>query len=65
MDDALKRLILELLGENRIMTIATNRPDGWPHATVVGYVNTTATTFYPLYALSVGISRAASLRYFS
>ena len=39
MDDALKRLILELLGQNRIMTIATSRSDGWPHATVVGYVN--------------------------
>lgn len=39
MDDALKRLILRLLAENRIMTIATNRPDGWPQATVVGYVN--------------------------
>jgi hypothetical protein len=38
MDDALKQLILQLLGENRIMTIATNRPDGWPQATVVGYV---------------------------
>ena len=32
-------LILRLLNENRIMTIATNRPDGWPQATVVGYAN--------------------------
>jgi len=36
---ALKTLILRLLDEHRIMTIATNRPDGWPQATVVGYVN--------------------------
>ena len=35
----LKRLILSLLNEHRVMTIATNRPDGWPQATMVGYVN--------------------------
>jgi len=32
-------LILRLLNEHRIMTIATNRPDGWPQATMVGYIN--------------------------
>ncbi len=32
-------LILRLLNEHRVMTIATNRPDGWPQATMVGYVN--------------------------
>ena len=35
----LKRLILRLLNEHRVMTLATNRPDGWPQATTVGYVN--------------------------
>ena len=35
----LKALILRLLDEHRVMTIATNRPDGWPQATMVGYVN--------------------------
>ena len=35
----LKALILRLLDEHRVMTIATNRPDGWPQATIVGYVN--------------------------
>lgn len=39
MDSASLGLVLRLLGENRIMTIATSRPDGWPQATVVGYVN--------------------------
>ena len=34
-----KRQIIDLLDEHRIMTIATNRPDGWPQATVVGYAN--------------------------
>jgi general stress protein 26 len=35
----LKDLVLRLLKEHRVMTIATNRPDGWPQATMVGYVN--------------------------
>lgn len=39
MDELLRRKILELLDEHRIMTIATLRPDGWPQATTVGYVN--------------------------
>ena len=39
MDDAMKRKILALLDAHRIMTIATLRPDGWPQATTVGYVN--------------------------
>ena len=39
MDDTLKSKILELLDQHRPMTVATNRPDGWPQATTVGYVN--------------------------
>jgi len=35
----LKALILRLLQEHRVMTMATLRPDGWPQATIVGYVN--------------------------
>jgi general stress protein 26 len=35
----LKALILRLLREHRVMTMATLRPDGWPQATIVGYVN--------------------------
>lgn len=31
--------ILRILDTHRIMTVATNRADGWPQATVVGYVN--------------------------
>jgi len=34
-----KQQIVGLLDQHRIMTIATNRPDGWPQATVVGYAN--------------------------
>ena len=39
MKPRLKDLILRLLDKHRVMTIATNRPDGWPQATMVGYVN--------------------------
>ncbi len=39
MKQAFKRQIVDLLDQHRIMTIATNRPDGWPQATVVGYAN--------------------------
>src|SRR3954451_4474922 len=46
MDDALKSKILELLDQHRIMTLATNRPDGWPQATTVGYVNDGLTLYF-------------------
>ena len=39
MDEQIKNKILALLDEHRIMTVATLRPDGWPQATTVGYVN--------------------------
>jgi nitroimidazol reductase NimA-like FMN-containing flavoprotein (pyridoxamine 5'-phosphate oxidase superfamily) len=35
----LRELIVRILDEHRIMTLATNRADGWPQATVVGYAN--------------------------
>jgi nitroimidazol reductase NimA-like FMN-containing flavoprotein (pyridoxamine 5'-phosphate oxidase superfamily) len=45
-DDALRQKILALLAEHRIMTIATLRPDGWPQATTVGYVNDGMTLWF-------------------
>ena len=39
MDDEIRKKILTLLDQHRIMTVATLRPDGWPQATTVGYVN--------------------------
>lgn len=39
MRDAFKKQIIDLLNQHRIMTVATNRADGWPQATVVGYAN--------------------------
>jgi nitroimidazol reductase NimA-like FMN-containing flavoprotein (pyridoxamine 5'-phosphate oxidase superfamily) len=46
MDEALRNKILELLDQHRLMTIATNRPDGWPQATTVGYVNDGLTLYF-------------------
>jgi len=39
MKTELKELVLRVLDGHRVMTIATNRPDGWPQATIVGYIN--------------------------
>jgi len=39
MEDEIRRKILALLDQHRIMTVATIRPDGWPQATTVGYVS--------------------------
>ncbi|WP_397407109.1 pyridoxamine 5'-phosphate oxidase family protein [Polaromonas sp.] len=46
MDDDIKRKILSLLDQHRIMTVATLRPDGWPQATTVGYVNEGLTLYF-------------------
>jgi nitroimidazol reductase NimA-like FMN-containing flavoprotein (pyridoxamine 5'-phosphate oxidase superfamily) len=39
MKAAFKQQIIDILGQHRIMSMATNRPDGWPQATIVGYAN--------------------------
>ena len=39
MTPELRDAVLGILDKHRIMTLATNRPDGWPQATVVGYAN--------------------------
>jgi nitroimidazol reductase NimA-like FMN-containing flavoprotein (pyridoxamine 5'-phosphate oxidase superfamily) len=39
MESELQELALKILDEHRIMCIATNRNDGWPQATMVGYAN--------------------------
>ena len=46
MDDEIRRKILALLDQHRIMTVATLRPDGWPQATTVGYVNEGLTLYF-------------------
>jgi nitroimidazol reductase NimA-like FMN-containing flavoprotein (pyridoxamine 5'-phosphate oxidase superfamily) len=45
-EDAIKGKILALLDQHRIMTVATLRPDGWPQATTVGYVNEGLTLYF-------------------
>jgi len=35
----MRESILHLLEDHRLMSLATIRPDGWPQATVVSYVN--------------------------
>ena len=46
MDDSMQKKIRGLLDGHRIMTIATLRPDGWPQATTVGYVNEGLTLWF-------------------
>lgn len=46
LDDAIRKKILAMLAEHRIMTLATLRPDGWPQATTVGYVNEGLTLYF-------------------
>lgn len=46
MDEQIRRKILALLDQHRIMTIATLRPDGWPQATTVGYASEGLTLYF-------------------
>lgn len=46
MDEDIRQQILALLDQHRIMTVATLRPDGWPQATTVGYVNEGMTLYF-------------------
>jgi nitroimidazol reductase NimA-like FMN-containing flavoprotein (pyridoxamine 5'-phosphate oxidase superfamily) len=45
-EEEIKSKILALLDQHRIMTLATLRPDGWPQATTVGYVNQGLTLYF-------------------
>ena len=48
----LKDLVLEIMDENRTLTIATLRSDGWPQATVVGFVHDGLTLYFAVSAAS-------------
>lgn len=39
MDEGWRQEIVAILDGHRTMRIATNRPDGWPQTTTVGYAN--------------------------
>jgi len=43
---------ITILDANRIMTIATVRPDGWPQATIVGYANQDFRLYFLIYRTS-------------
>lgn len=43
---------IEILSANRIMTIATVRPDGWPQTTMVGYANEGFRLYFLIYRTS-------------
>jgi nitroimidazol reductase NimA-like FMN-containing flavoprotein (pyridoxamine 5'-phosphate oxidase superfamily) len=40
---------IDILNDNRIMSIATVRPDGWPQATIVGYANEGWSLYFLIY----------------
>jgi nitroimidazol reductase NimA-like FMN-containing flavoprotein (pyridoxamine 5'-phosphate oxidase superfamily) len=44
--------VVEILNANRIMTVATVRPDGWPQATIVGYANDGLRLYFLIYRSS-------------
>lgn len=46
MNEPMKHKILSLLEQNRIMTIATLRSDGWPQATTVGFSHEGLTLYF-------------------
>jgi nitroimidazol reductase NimA-like FMN-containing flavoprotein (pyridoxamine 5'-phosphate oxidase superfamily) len=46
MNEEMGQKIQKLLDEHRVMTVATNRPDGWPQATTVGYANEGLTLYF-------------------
>lgn len=43
---------LQILNENRIMSIATVRSDGWPQSTIVGYANDGWRLYFLIYRTS-------------
>src|SRR5690348_1631485 len=46
MDEAIRRQIVDILEANRVMSVATLRPDGWPQATTVGYAHDGLTLYF-------------------
>jgi nitroimidazol reductase NimA-like FMN-containing flavoprotein (pyridoxamine 5'-phosphate oxidase superfamily) len=46
MDDLLRRKILDIIAEHRVMTVAKLRADGWPQATTVGYASDGLTLYF-------------------
>jgi len=54
-----KAKILELLDENHVMSVATVRPDGWPQASLVGYVHDDLTLYFAVARISQKLANIA------
>ena len=46
MNEEIRKRILNVLDQHRVLTIATLRPDGWPQATTVVYANEGLTIYF-------------------
>lgn len=55
-----KAEILAILDEDRIASVATLRPDGWPQATMVGYVHDDLSLYFSVARAS---QKAANIRH--
>jgi len=51
---------IQIVDSNRIMSIATVRPDGWPQATIVGYANSGFSLYFLIYRTSQKFRNIAS-----
>jgi len=54
-----KAKILALLDENHVMSVATVRADGWPQATLVGYVHDDLTLYFAVARISQKLANIA------
>lgn len=59
MDKTTRKLILDLMADHNVMTLATVRPDGWPQATTVAYANDGLTLYF---ACDPGSQKVANIR---
>jgi len=59
MDPALQAVIDDQLLANRVMSLATVRPDGWPQVTMVGYVSEGLDLYFVISRLSQKFSNIA------
>lgn len=59
MDEELRARILEVLGRQYLMTVATIRPDGYPQATTVNYTHDDDFTLY--FATDAASQKAGNL----
>lgn len=59
MEEVLRAKILDLLASQYLMTLATIRPDGYPQATTVNYINDDLTVYFVTDAASQKVGNIA------